>query len=631
MPRVESLEERQLLSLYTGPSTTRPIASNGSMFTISVTGGGFQTVKRLKGGQLAINLYSTNANSQVVIDSQKLKAHFSNAQLDIARINVKTGQLGSITAGSANLLGPMTPLNNSVSAISFGTLGRNATVDVNGDLGELNVGLINLGPTGKVHVGGNLTGSLGGSIHLDGGRLVIDNDVTGTLNPSNLLVERGGILAVGHDVSGGIDLAGRLEARSNGLINIGHNLAGMKLGRGLSLQGGRFVVGNDLTGETSISSSAEVTDQGLFNVGRDLAGSFSIQDDLTLDRGGSVVVGRDVASLLVGGSLIVQPTGGFVGVQGNLNQLTINGSLTGKGSPLFSDLFVGLNLNDLTVAGGGANQGGIQNANIEVVKNLFGFDVHHGVFHSLITAGVLIDGAGDGSNGSGANIGADGVDAILNSEIRAGMEIRNFTIGGDVRSEFALNPDAKGYPTRIVAGQDRSGNYLTGGTIRNFQITGTMIDSVIAASVAPSGGDGTLPPGGYAPPRMPTGDPTQGTYDAPAGVIFGGTVGSPVPYPNYSAITYYNETFKELAYNLQLSPNPDDFIMPGSINADFASTPLSQAQLSDASSATLPLPLPTKSTVLGGVVSHTHVGQADFAGIFAADTRGVFVGTLPDR
>jgi len=41
------------------------------------------------------------------------------------------------------------------------------------------------------------------------------------------------------------------------------------------------------------------------------------------------------------------------------------------------------------------------------------------------------------------------------------------------------------------------------------------------------------------------------------------------------------------------------------------------------------LPLPTKSTVLGGVISTVHGDEADFAGIFAADARGVFVGPIP--
>ncbi|WP_406695261.1 hypothetical protein V5E97_29920 [Singulisphaera sp. Ch08] len=492
---------------------------------------------------------------------------------------------------------------------------------------------------------GNLTGSVGGSIKLDGGHFVIDNDATGTFNPSSLIVQHGGVFAVGHDLTGGFNLGGEIQANSNGLINIGHDLGGLTLGRGLSLQGGRLIVGNDLKTVGTVANTVKVSDNGLLFVGRDIASGLTVSGDVTLDSGGSIIVGRDLASLSVGGDFEVMPTGGLLAVKGNLAGLTVNGALNGKGSPASLDLFVGLDLTNLSVLGGGAFLGGIQDANIDVGKNLFGLDARHGIFKSFITAGVLIDGAGNGSLGGASNIGADGVDAILNSELRAGVEIRNMTIGGDVRSEFALNPNATGYPTRIIAGEDRQGHLLTGGNINNFQILGSLIDSVLAASVAPSGGNGTLPPSGYGPPPTPSTDPGDGTYDAPAGVIFGGSVSAPIPYINYTEITYFNETFKEIAYNTQLDPVIDDFILPGSINAGFASKPLTQAQLTDPSvtttnsgggttttgTTTLNLPLPTKSTVLGGVVSNTHVGNADFAGIFAADTRGVFIGTLPDQ
>ncbi len=59
-----------------------------------------------------------------------------------------------------------------------------------------------------------------------------------------------------------------------------------------------------------------------------------------------------------------------------------------------------------------------------------------------------------------------------------------------------------------------------------------------------------------------------------------------MPYINYTPITYFNETFKEIAYNTQLDPVIDDFILPGSINANFASKPLTQAQLNDPSVTT---------------------------------------------
>jgi len=46
---------------------------------------------------------------------------------------------------------------------------------------------------------------------------------------------------------------------------------------------------------------------------------------------------------------------------------------------------------------------------------------------------------------------------------------------------------------------------------------------------------------------------------------------------------------------------------------------------------TIKLSLPSKSTVLGGVISNPHTGPEpnDFAGFFADDTSGVFVGVLP--
>ena len=56
------------------------------------------------------------------------------------------------------------------------------------------------------------------------------------------------------------------------------------------------------------------------------------------------------------------------------------------------DLFVGLNLGLFQVLGGGLNQSGVDQVDVEVGKNIQGIDVPHGIFNSFITAGVLIDG-----------------------------------------------------------------------------------------------------------------------------------------------------------------------------------------------------------------------------------------------
>src|SRR5262249_14341661 len=149
-------------------------------------------------------------------------------------------------------------------------------------------------------------------------------------------------------------------------------------------------------------------------------------------------------------------------------------------------------------------------------KDILGLNVPHGIFDSFITAGVLIDGGT--SAGAGGNVGADGTDAVFNSEIRAGLNINHLTINGDVRSTFAVNPNSPGYRTRIIAGEDRAGKFTSGGLINNSQIPGALIDSVLAASVAPYGGAGSLPSFAYgAPPPVvgpPPGDLGYNTYDA---------------------------------------------------------------------------------------------------------------------
>jgi hypothetical protein len=462
-------------------------------------------------------------------------------------------------------------------------------------------------------------------------------------------VSRGGQFVVGHSITGASNVTGDLAVNDNGLVAVGQNLNGLTVGGSVRLDtGGRIVVGNDLIGAVNVGGALSVSGQARLSVSRNITGAFTVNGDLNLATGGNIAVGGNISgAFTVHGGLNVA-SGGTIVVAGNLNSLQVDGIFHGQGSATAVDLTVGLNLGSLTVLGGAPNQGGIQAANIDVGKQILGLNVPHGIFNSFITAGVLIDG---GTPGAGGNIGADGTDAIFNSEIRAGVRIDHLTINGNVRSTFATDPNSTGYRTRIVAGEDRAGHFISGGVIDNFQILGTLIDSVLAASVAPYGDSGTLPVIAYgAPPPTvgpPPGDNGFNTYDAPAGTITGGTVGNPIKYLNFSEISYYNETATGVSYNGPPLPDPtiDDTILPGAINPSFATAPLSQAALTNGttvmtttggqvvnvavSSADQVLPLPSKSTVFGGVISTQHGDNADFAGIFAADTRGVFVGTLP--
>jgi hypothetical protein len=708
---VEPLEDRQLLSLYTGPTKSRPFFSGGAFYQITLTGPGFQTVSQLGKGHhkiIAINLTGTTNASQLSITQRSVLSGFGaqNTQLQIGRINVQSGQLGGISAAStADLLGSITPLNGAVSTLQFNSLGPNAQINVLGSVGTFQVNTANLGPNGLVHITGNAAGMFGagglnlnggnviidggasgglnigglnvnhggqfivggdvtaaasiGSIVADGGRVLLNHDVTAPLSVGNITVQNAGQFIVNHNLSGGLQVSGAEKILSNGLVQVGNNLGSFTVGQNLSLDSsGKLIVGGDVSGPTSISSGVTVSNNALLSVGRDILGATNVTGDVKLDSGGSISVGRDLNALTVNGNVQFTPSAGTFTVGGNVNALTINGTYQGRGTTATGpELSIGLNLTNLNVLGGASNQGSIANANIAVGKNIVGFNIAHGIFNSLITAGVLIDGSPQ--NGStGGNVSADGVDAVFDSEIRAGVQIKNITLNGDVRSDWVTNPHPTGYRTRIIAGEDRQGVFTSGGNIDNFQITGALIDSVLAASVQPNGGDGTLPPTGYGANRTQSntpGDDGFDTYDAPAGVVVGGTFTNPIAFPNFSEVSYKNETLTGVAYDTAVDPTIDDNILPGAINQSFASTPLptsvttttttsqtsqssstasstGQGAMATTTTTTTNIAIPTKSTVLGGVISTSHGGNPDandFAGIFAADTSGVFVGQIP--
>ena len=72
-----------------------------------------------------------------------------------------------------------------------------------------------------------------------------------------------------------------------------------------------------------------------------------------------------------------------------------------------------------------SNLGGVRSANIAVGKDIVGLNIQHGIFNSLITAGVLIDGSPQNSS-SGGNIGPDGSGGVksLNPDgVSAGQQL----------------------------------------------------------------------------------------------------------------------------------------------------------------------------------------------------------------
>jgi hypothetical protein len=473
------------------------VFSKRAVSTVTVSGGGFDTLRNLRNGQVAITLFGTGPSSTLSITEQTGRPHFHVGPLQVAEIDVRTGLLGAIQAGGADRVGSVTPLNNAVSSLQLNSVGQDAKIDVNGGLNGLSLGGVDLGPNGHIHAGGLGETSSLDAVTFDGGTIAIDSDVGGTLNIGNLTIQRGGLLSIGHDVSGSIQ-AGDVTLSANGQFVVGHNVSSLAVNKAMNLSGGRLLVGNDVSGNITVGGGLSVSDGGMLAVGRNFNGSLTVKGDLGLDSGGNVTVGRDLAARNLTGNLTFTSSAGAVAVGGNLNSLAIDGLYQGKGTDS-TDLAVGLNLNGFTVLGGGAGKGGVRGANIDVAKDIAGLDIRHGIFNSLITAGVLIDGSPQKTS-AGGNIGPDGSDAVFDSQIRAGVQIKNLTINGNVRSDYVTNAQPSGYRTRIVAGEDRQGDFTSGGKIDNFQITGALIDSVIAASVAPNGGNGTLPSTGYGAP-----------------------------------------------------------------------------------------------------------------------------------
>jgi hypothetical protein len=555
---------------------------------------------------VAINLLGTTQDSQVTISALFTHPRSSIKRLNIAHINVRTGHVGSIQGlTTADLMGRISPLRGPVSSLQFDSIGPAAQIDVTGNLGQLTVNQgVNLGPGGHVNVTNDATGSvsISGDLTLDGGQIHIGRDLTGSVAiGGSLTVTNNGQFSVGRNLggsvagtsstsgTGGISVAGNLSVDSNGELSVGGNSSALAVGGNLEASGGGGIVVAGNLGSITLSGGG--------------SGGASATGNVILNSGGQITVDRNLGTLSVGNNLQTSG-GGHIHVLGNMGVLSVSGIVRGKGS---GDVTVGDDLGQLTVLGGGSNVFSLQGVNIDVSKNIQGVDVRNGITGSLITAGILIDGGAPGAGSNGWSIGPDGTVAVFDSQILAGSEIRNITIGGDVESDLPGNP-VSGRVTRIVAGEDKNGNFSASGIIDNFQIVGRLVNAVLAASVQPYGGTGAEPPTptppNYNPPTSTSDDNGYKTYDEPAGAI---TVGS---------VTYL--TYTAPPYDPNSDPTIDDLVLPGgAINPSFAPARSGSPAL------------PSKSTVLGGVVSTAHGDEADFAGIFAANTNGVFVGPLP--
>jgi hypothetical protein len=323
-PTLESLEGRSHLSVYTGPSAVRNILSDGGVFHIQVEGPGL--IKVHSAGNSAIDLIAFGTSPATTLDISQVRPryHFPSQLLSIHKLTITSGQLGGLDASPVQLTGVMTPLMNTMTTLTLGQLGPRAQVSVVGSVGVMNVSNVNLGPTGTV-------------------------SISGSLNTSQL----------------------------TGSMTIGS----------LTLDGGRFVIGQDSVAPISIQDTMTISHDGLFSVGRDLDNSLTVNGNLELDSGGQLKVGRNLANLTVNGNVIINPSGSGIVVNGALGDVVVDGIFEGQGgtsAPTHFDLGVGLNLSGFNILGGNTSQNGLINANIRAGGSISGVNIVYGTVNSTI-------------------------------------------------------------------------------------------------------------------------------------------------------------------------------------------------------------------------------------------------------
>jgi hypothetical protein len=323
-PGLEPLEGRELLSVFTGPSAIRAVRTTGGIFQISVSGPGVFKVHSAGQSAIALTAFGTTNASTITVSQIRPPWHFPSHDLVLNKVVIVSGQLGNLDAPSSELNGTMTQINNTVSSLEFDTIGPNAQIKVNGDVGTLSANQVNLGPLGQVVISGALNTS----------------DLTGSMTIGNL-----------------------------------------------NIVSGRIVIGGDSIAPITVTGDMTISQNGLFSVGRDMDGSLTVGGNLELDTGGQLFVGRNMSNLTVDGDVIVNPSGSGIVVNGALGSVNVNGIFQGQGgtsTPTLFDLGVGLTLSGLTIAGGTVSQNGLIDANIRAGSTITGQNITFGIVNSTI-------------------------------------------------------------------------------------------------------------------------------------------------------------------------------------------------------------------------------------------------------
>jgi hypothetical protein len=498
-------------------------------------------------------------------------------------------------------------------------------------------------------VGGNLEASSGGGMQVAG------NVTTITLT--------GG---------GGVSTTGTFTLNSGGVFSIGRNVTTLSVGSSLALfQGSQFQVAGNLTGLT-VGGSVQTSRGGEINVGGNL-GTLSVTGNIQGKGSSDIVVGDDLSQLTVlgGGNGVpglqtvgVLATSGILGLDirnGISNSqiqagYLINGGTPGSGSNswnigpngaltlssvdpnmgqiavLNSTIQAGYEITNLTIGGDVVSDRpvspGSRMTRIVAGENLAGEYVPNGVVDSFQIVGNLINSVVAASVGPNPNSGyydkpAGAIDVGFISATVPGSTMTNtqttststVTLSGTTATTNATSSTTTTPGTNSTTVITNSTAPMTPSTTTGTTTTSTTT-TVTSIPVSTTSNPVTVQTGSAANPISDVGLQVSASPGSPGNPTqLAQLQGSPLSV--FTGPPFVNASDPELAA-----------VLPGGvINPSLA--PKLQLLPPEAAAGT-ELPLPSKPTVLGSVIT-TNPGQSgtDYAGIFAANTNGVLIGAMP--
>jgi hypothetical protein len=608
----------------------------------TVTVGGNLTIN--DGGQLNVtrNLGGAAASASSAPAASTTSSSSSTAS------GASTSSTSGTTSGAST---PSTSGGSSTSSSGGATAAASGgAISITGnvalDNGVLTVG----GNAGSVTIGGNFEASQEGKLAVTGNfsSLTLNGGGAGS-NTGNLSLNPGGSITVGGNLST-LTVGNSVQIGSNGQIQVTGNLSSLTVGDNLQASaGGQIVVGGDL-GTVSVTGVVQGKGPG---------------------AAGDIVVGDDLAQLTVlgGGNGLQGLQGVNISVKNNIQGLDIrngianstiqagfliNGGTPGTGSNswnigpdgatspssvdpdmgqiavLNSTIQAGYEIMNMTIGGDvvsdlSASPGAAPTRIVagETLQDQF---VPNGVIDTFQIVGNLVNSVVAASVGPNPTTGYYDKPA---GEIEVGF------IAATVPASITTGSQSTSTTTTTVSGGsvDTSTNSATSSTPGTNSVATTTNSTGPATSTSMSGtstttsttsGTSTPVSTSSTPVTVQTGTASEPVSDV--GLEVATPPGAPLnptqlaqlqasPVPISTAPPFANAS----------DPEMSDVLSGGIINPSLAAK---LQLLPPVAAAATELPLPTKSTVLGSVIT-TAPGTGDYAGIFAANTNGVLVGPLP--